>query len=79
MIPGFFIEKQTDYEMEYAFSPNAFVDFMMIQSNVNAIVESGEVNESAAREWMRKSLEPIFGSNEKQLVFYGYSRYIRRA
>lgn len=78
MIPGFVMEKQTDYEMEYAFNLNAFVDFMMIQSNVNAKVESGEMTESGAREWLKKSLEPIFENCEKRLVFYGYSWYIRR-
>lgn len=78
MIPGFVIEKQTEYEMEYAFTLDTFVDFMMIQSNVNSKVESGEIAETDAREWMRNSLEPIFENSEKQLVFCGYSWYLRR-
>lgn len=78
LLPGFNMEKQTEYDMEYVFSLDAFVDFMMIQSNVNSKVESGEISESDARGWMRQTLEPIFGSGEKNLIFSGYSWYIRK-
>ncbi|RKM59200.1 class I SAM-dependent methyltransferase [Butyrivibrio sp. CB08] len=78
LIDGFTMEKQTEYEMEYRFALDDFVDFMLIQSNVNSKIEAGEVSEADAREWMRKSLEPIFGEGEKTLIFYGYSWYIRK-
>jgi hypothetical protein len=64
--------------MEYGFTLEAFVDFMMIQSNVNSKVESGEVSEADARNLMKESLAPIFGTEEKQLIFSGYSWYIRK-
>ena len=48
LIDGFTMEKQTEYEMEYSFTLDSFVDFMMIQSNVNSKVESGEVPEEEA-------------------------------
>ena len=74
---GFIMEKQTEYAMEYAFELEKFVDFMMIQSNVNAQVESGNITADEAKSWMMESLAPIFGDKEKLLVFYGYSWYIR--
>lgn len=75
---GFIMEKQTDYDMEYSFELDAFVDFMLIQSNVNAQIESGSISAEQARDWMIQSLSPVFCDEEKQLVFYGYSWYIRR-
>ena len=78
LIDGFVMEKQTEYDMEYNFGLDAFVDFMMIQSNVNSRVESGEVSEEEARSWMKSSLQRIFGDQEKTLIFYGYSWYIRK-
>ena len=72
------MEKQTDYDMEYSFNLDDFVDFMMIQSNVNSRVENGEISESDARNWMKETLSPIFNNEEKTLIFYGYSWYIRR-
>ena len=40
---GFVMEKQTEYDMEYPFKLDAFVDFMLIQSNVNAQIECGKI------------------------------------
>ncbi len=79
LIDGFIMEKQTEYEMEHTFTLDTFIDFMMIQSNVNSKIESGEVSENDARKWMQESLKPIFDNEEKQLIFSGYSWYIRKA
>ena len=75
---GFIMEKQTEYDMQYSFGIGAFVDFMLIQSNVNAQIECGNIRADQARNWMTESLSPIFGEEEKQLIFYGYSWYIRK-
>ena len=72
------MEKQTEYDMEYHFTLDKFVDFMLIQSNVNAQIESGIVSADETREWMMESLAPVFADRERQLVFYGYSWYIRK-
>ena len=77
LIDGFLMEKQTEYDMEYSFTLDKFVDFMLIQSNVNAQIESGRVSAEDIRKWMMESLTPIFDGRERQLVFYGYSWYIR--
>lgn len=77
LIDGFLMEKQTEYDMEYAFTLDKFVDFMLIQSNVNAQIESGSAGADEIRKWMMESLTPVFDGREWQLVFYGYSWYIR--
>ncbi|MCR5670322.1 MAG: class I SAM-dependent methyltransferase [Butyrivibrio sp.] len=77
---GFTMEKQTEYDMEYTFSLEDFADFMMIQSNVNARIESGEMTGKEVRDWMLKSLLPVFESekSERHFIFSGYSWYIRK-
>ena len=75
---GFLMEKQTEYDMEYSFDLEKFVDFMLIQSNVNAQIENGNISTEEAREWMLETLAPIFGGEQKNLIFYGYSWYIRK-
>ena len=68
--------KKTDLEFTYSFSREAFVDFMMIQSNVNSRVESGEVSSEEVKTWMQESLNPVFSGTDKELIFSGYSWYI---
>lgn len=77
LIEGFIMEKQTEYEMKYSFTIDKFVDFMMIQSNVNSRIECREESEKDIRNWMKGSLTPMFKDYERELVFYGYSWYIR--
>ena len=75
---GFTMKKQTEYEMEYSFDLERFVDFMLIQSNVNAKIESGETSACKVEAWMRESLFPIFGNTSRQMIFNGYSWYIKK-
>ena len=73
------MEKQIDYKMEYGFLLDEFVDFMMIQSNVNSRIEAGDVSEVDVQLWMKESLDPVFTGKEKTLIFSGYSWYIIKA
>ena len=75
---GFTMEKQTEYDMEYTFDLESFVDFMLIQSNVNAQIEGGSTTADEVREWIETSLAPIFEQGKKSLIFHGYSWYIRK-
>ena len=75
---GFVMEKQVSYEMEWTFSHEDLVDFMLIQSNVNFQIEKRTLSEKAARIWMHDTLKPFFKNGDKTLVFSGYSWYIRR-
>ena len=49
MPDGFHIEKQVVYKMTYQFSLEEFIDFMMIQSNVNAKIASREKTQEEGR------------------------------
>ena len=62
----FRIENQVTYEMQHDFDRAGFIDFMMIQSNVNVQIESGIKSEEDVRKWMEDTLAPIF--KEKSLV-----------
>ena len=57
---NFTMEKQIFYDMTYDFSLKDFVDFMMIQSNVNAQIESGQKTVEEVKNWMYETLSPIF-------------------
>ena len=78
LINGLKMYKQINYELIYSFSLDDFIDFMMIQSNVNAKIESGEMVELQVRRWMKDTLSPIFKDKEQELIFDGYTWYIKR-
>jgi hypothetical protein len=50
---------------------------MLIQSNVNDRIENGITTPDKVRQWMQETLAPIFSDTDRQLVFSGYSWYIR--
>ena len=51
---------------------------MLIQSNVNAQIENGSITPYEAEQWMLDGLSDLFGEGERELVFSGYSWYIRK-
>lgn len=55
-----------------------FIDFMMIQSNVNARMESKEVSEKAVKDWMTDTLSDVFRGETRTMFFAGYSWFIRK-
>lgn len=71
------IEKQTDVEMSYEFDLDAFIRFMMIQSNVNVQIEQGLRTEADVKEWFEKTLATIWGEGKQTLLFDGYNWYLR--
>lgn len=75
----FHIKNQITYELFYDFSMEQFIDFMMIQSNVNTKIENGEVSEVEARNWFKNSLSPVFENRKKTLYFTGYSWYLYKS
>lgn len=78
-LPGnFTMEKQVRYNMTYEFTLENFVDFMMIQSNVNVQIERGQEAEEEVRSWMYETLSPVFQGEIKTLIFTGYNWYIKK-
>ena len=74
---GFALERQESFVIPHSFEQEAFVRFMLLQSNVNArIGEAGEILEESRR-WFDMTLTPVFQGEEKTLLFDGwYRRYI---
>lgn len=77
LIEGFQIHKQVEFKLQYEFDQDAFIRFMMIQSNVNCQIENHTKKIEEVRKWFEKGLETIFKSGNKTLVFEGYSWYIK--
>ena len=75
---AFVMEKSIFYDMKYDFTLDEFIDFMMIQSNVNEKIESGKTSVEEVRDWMVKSLQSIFNGQKRTLIFTGYNWYIRK-
>lgn len=74
----FIMEGQVTYEMQHTFDMHDFIAFMMIQSNVNVQIESGEKSAEEVEGWMKETLSPIFGGENRTLLFESYNWYIRR-
>jgi len=76
---AFKMENRITYDLTYEFSLDEFVDFMMIQSNVNEKIESKVFSIDEVRNWMISGLRPIFEDKKRTLIFEGYNWYIRKS
>lgn len=74
---GFSMLRQVSHEMEYEFDMEAFIRFMMIQSNVNAKIEGEGRSTEEVQKWFEQSLAPVFQEEKKVFIFSGYSWYIK--
>lgn len=72
---GFEAKSRTNYSMEYEFDQDAFIRFMLLQSNVNVQINEKGRDEAEIREWFWDTLEPIFEREKKTLLFKGYCWY----
>lgn len=75
---GFCMIHQLDLKMEHPFNLESFIEFMMIQSNVNAKIESGERKENDVYQWFQKTLSPIFHDQTQRFIFKEYSWYLQK-
>ena len=75
---AFKMENKVVYDLKYDFSLDEFIDFMMIQSNVNEQIEKGFLSVEEIRNWMVSTLQPIFSGQNKTMIFEGYNWYIRK-
>ena len=74
---GFLMKDQIQHEMEYAFDQDSFIEFMMIQSNVNARIEGGENSVKTVRKWFKQTTAPLFQGEKRTVLFAGYSWYMK--
>lgn len=75
---AFKMENRIIYDLSYEFSLEEFIDFMMIQSNVNEKIERNILSVEEVRNWMISSLQPIFDGKKRTLIFEGFNWYIRK-
>lgn len=73
---GFLMKNQIRYEMEYEFDQDSFIEFMMVQSNVNAKIEGGKNSVKTVRKWFEQSTAPLFQGEKRTAIFSGYSWYM---
>ena len=73
---GFQMYKQVKFELTYEFTLSTFIEFMLIQSNVNSKIEGEGQDINTIREWFGESLKEIFEGRPQTLIFEGYSWYI---
>ena len=73
---GFQMQKQRKLQLEYSFDKEAFIQFMMIQSNVSAKIDGEGQSVEDIRIWFEDSLQEVFSSKERELIFDGYIWYI---
>lgn len=75
---GFHMLKQTSLSLEYSFCLESFIEFMMIQSNVNAKIDGEGRKEEDVCQWFKQTLTPVFHDQKQCLLFKGYSWYLRK-
>ena len=59
--------------LKHPFSLDDYVEFMLIQSNVNARIEKEGLKPEEVREAFMRSLDRVFGKEKRVLIFQGYS------
>jgi SAM-dependent methyltransferase len=67
---------QEDYTNALSMSTEQYVEFMLTQSNVIAAVDMGSESLSDAREWMHRTLAPVFPEQHGTFLFAGYIWYL---
>lgn len=75
---GFSMLNQISYEMTYEFDLESFIEFMMIQSNVNAKIEGEGRSVEEVSAWFQKTLGKVFSKPKETVIFKGYSWYLVR-
>jgi len=65
------------FEIGLVLDPDFYVDYVMTEANVAHAVRDG-TPEAAIREWCRESLAPVFGSEEREVLFQGYIAYLAK-
>lgn len=75
---GFIMKDQVTYRMRQEFDLDAFIRFMMTQSNVHLQIQSGQKTGNEIYRQMKQTLSPIFCETRQTLIFDAYSWYIER-
>lgn len=74
---GFTLNNRNTYTLEYDFDKDAFIKFMLVQSNVNVQIEEGGKTVGEVRDWFDDTLKDVFRENmltdgKETIIFEGY-------
>jgi hypothetical protein len=75
---GLTLEAAHDYALEWAFSLDTYIAFLMTQSSVTDLIEGRGKSAAVLEKWLRAELAPSFRGIEQRLRFSGYIWYLSR-
>jgi SAM-dependent methyltransferase len=74
----FRLESHEDFDVALAMSVDDYVHYMMTETNVGYAIATG-IREPEIRAWCERTLEPLFGREEQEVLFRGYIAYLVKA
>ena len=74
---GLTLAAADDYSLEWGFSLDGYIAFLMTQSNVTDFVERQSISAATLQQWLRAQLAPLFDGEQQRLRFGGYIWYLR--
>ena len=73
---GFEFKTSETYTNETSFTFEAFIDYILTQSNVTVALKTDSEDENDLKQWIRSSLLPFFEDKQRTLRFGGYIWYL---
>jgi len=68
---GFHLTEHDYFEIGLVLEPEFYLSYAMTETNVAAAIERG-ASEGDIRDWCSESLAPVFGGEEREVLFRGY-------
>jgi len=73
---GFSLDTVEDYVLEWPFTLDSYLAFLLTQSNVTHAVERRGESAADIESWLRRDLHPLFAGQQQRLRFGGYMWYL---
>ena len=67
-----------DVETRLPMSLDAYLRYVLSETNVDSAVARGDSDATAAGEWCRRTLAPVFAHGDVDVVFPGYVAVMSR-
>ena len=75
---GLLLLDQMDVETRLPMSLDAYLRYVLSETNVDSAVARGDSDATAAGEWCRRTLAPVFAHGDVDVVFPGYVAVMSR-
>ena len=73
---GLSLSGEENYTNIISYDLSSFISYLFTQTNVNSVIEYNSDQFDQIYAWLRKSLEPFFKNETKDLLFGGYIWYV---